>query len=592
MWSHTVTQSPKYSVDPYYDGKKNQCKRSLNEIKQSEQKGEKSGSRTPGLRRNLRRTLAKNLLEFPQNFVAKKCCFSDCKFRNGVRNSVVVLCSQHSKILTNTCRSLDHSRAKSHACEQQPLRSKRQRIVPSASVTNFTRNCWFPERRRFTLAPSTADQLSSTGATAEFRPPADFRPAELKEQSLVHGLCWDKTCCSKIFEGRNRDRGAVIARSNTNTKSSCWIRTMLRVDGTWVIEPCADYWKPIPREVTSSMVFIPSRISYVDTLPPMSEFFKLLKKRWGDVCIEVAKFFASGKLLPVGSVNFCRTLAIFEPVSSFVSRQPTVFYLRLSQFCTVFVQYSLFSGLSAADLSSFVLTIAMDRTVLRNVQIAQNSVSVALIVQLIDECPSSASTSEDSSMHFDVTDTVATLPFLPTVSTEVQDVLAQTYRVLFNNVRHDMQDHKNLLSLDLKTYQQKVSNQVGAAALYVVDVRRVVKVLDAKVAAVAIGLDDVRKDLSELVAYINRGGNDKKREDSSSRGPQPPPDDQGRPGEGSASRGSGSDGDGRRRGDSGRSSKRRCSGESPPRNIRYGPYPPNGIQKKSAPWWLYGEKEL
>ncbi|KZV23801.1 hypothetical protein F511_22863 [Dorcoceras hygrometricum] len=44
---------------------------------------------------------------------------------------------------------------------------------------------WFPKpaaaagsmkRRRFTLAPSTADQLSSTGATAEFRPPADFRP--------------------------------------------------------------------------------------------------------------------------------------------------------------------------------------------------------------------------------------------------------------------------------------------------------------------------------------------------------------------------------------------------------------------------------
>ncbi|KZV34648.1 hypothetical protein F511_23367 [Dorcoceras hygrometricum] len=68
---------------------------------------------------------------------------------------------------------------------------------------------------------------------------------ELKDQSLAHGLRWEKTCCTKIFEGRTRDRCAVIARSNTNTKSSCWIRTMLRVDGTWVIEPCADYWKPI-----------------------------------------------------------------------------------------------------------------------------------------------------------------------------------------------------------------------------------------------------------------------------------------------------------------------------------------------------------
>ncbi|KZV56639.1 hypothetical protein F511_02138 [Dorcoceras hygrometricum] len=57
-------------------------------------------------------------------------------------------------MLTDTCRSLDHSRAKSHACQQQPLRSKRA----TAGSTKL---------RRFTLAPSTA----------EFRPSADFRPA-------------------------------------------------------------------------------------------------------------------------------------------------------------------------------------------------------------------------------------------------------------------------------------------------------------------------------------------------------------------------------------------------------------------------------
>ncbi|KZV36555.1 hypothetical protein F511_43950 [Dorcoceras hygrometricum] len=159
---------------------------------------------------------------------------------------------------------------------------------------------------------------------------------ELKEQSLVHGLCWDKMCCYKVFEGRNRDHGAVIARSNTNTKSSCWIRTMLRVDGTWVIEPCADYWKPIPREVTSSLVVIPSRLSYVDTLPPMSEFFKLLKKRWGDVCIEVAKFFTSGKVLLVGSVAVLLRLLSQFPVLSLDSRQYFLCgYFSFAQFCSV-----------------------------------------------------------------------------------------------------------------------------------------------------------------------------------------------------------------------------------------------------------------
>ncbi|KZV53670.1 hypothetical protein F511_38948 [Dorcoceras hygrometricum] len=125
---------------------------------------------------------------------------------------------------------------------------------------------------------------------------------ELKDLSLEHDLHWEKTCCSRIFEGRTRNRGAVIARSNTNTKSSCWIRTMLRVDNAWVIEPCADFGKPIPRSVTSSIVIIPSRFSYVDTLPTVSEFFKIMTKRWADVCLEVDDFCASRRLLPVGSI--------------------------------------------------------------------------------------------------------------------------------------------------------------------------------------------------------------------------------------------------------------------------------------------------
>ncbi|KZV23392.1 pentatricopeptide repeat-containing protein [Dorcoceras hygrometricum] len=54
---------------------------------------------------------------------------------------------------------------------------------------------------------------------------------ELKTETLAHLLVWKQPCCSGIFEGETRDRGSVIARSNTNTRSSCWIRTMLRVDG-------------------------------------------------------------------------------------------------------------------------------------------------------------------------------------------------------------------------------------------------------------------------------------------------------------------------------------------------------------------------
>ncbi|KZV35971.1 hypothetical protein F511_33686 [Dorcoceras hygrometricum] len=372
---------------------------------------------------------------------------------------------------------------------------------------------------------------------------------ELKDQSQAHGLRWEKTCCSKIFEGRTRDRGAVIARSNTITKSSCWIRTMLRVDGTWVIEPCTDYWKPIPREVSSSTVVIPSQLSYVDTLPPVSEFFK-----------------------------------------------PTVFALRLSQFCTVYIRYSLFSRLSTEDIRGFVASIASGRTALRSVQTTPSSaasphiLSVAdidfvaqRVPMVLDQRPFSSSSS-DESIHFDDHDTAATAFSLPAACTpDLTEALAQlgasieqirdmvddaklkdtlilhlhgidqrfTARLVDQDrvlgaLRKDSHNQKQLLSLDIKSSQKQLSAQAAAVAFDTVDVRRVVKELDAKVtyldghvaatrndllefrAAAQESLNHITDQLSELVNYINRDGNDKKGEDSSSRGPQPPPDNQGR----------------------------------------------------------------
>ncbi|KZV41828.1 hypothetical protein F511_37425 [Dorcoceras hygrometricum] len=320
------------------------------------------------------------------------------------------------------------------------------------------------------------------------------------------------------------------------------------------------------------MVVIPSRLSYVDTLPPMSEFFKLLKKRWGDVCIEVAKLFASGKLLPVGSVNFCRSLAIVEPVSSFVSRRPTVFSLRLSQFCTVFVKYSLFSRLSIDDIISFVSTIAMDRTILRDVQILQNSVSVAPNVQMVlDQRPFSSSTSDTSAMHFNETDTVVTLAFRDTLRQ-----LEEALRNLIHSARQDGRTLSDVQTIRLKEFRKGFLAHGASVTADLMDVRKEVQKLNARVDIVAKVLDDVRKDveatkeaishqildfcaqaqenhniltdqLGQLVDYINRGGNDKKGEDSI-RGPQPPQDDQDRPGGSSDNRGSGGSSGSHRRG--------------------------------------------
>ncbi|KZV19071.1 hypothetical protein F511_44616 [Dorcoceras hygrometricum] len=63
---------------------------------------------------------------------------------------------------------------------------------------------------------------------------------ELAKEARILGLTWTKPCCSSVFEGSPRDRGAVIARSNSNTRSLCWIRRKFLVNGLWKVEQCAD----------------------------------------------------------------------------------------------------------------------------------------------------------------------------------------------------------------------------------------------------------------------------------------------------------------------------------------------------------------
>ncbi|KZV55405.1 hypothetical protein F511_06455 [Dorcoceras hygrometricum] len=381
----------------------------------------------------------------------------------------------------------------------------------------------------------------------------------------------DKDVLLKIFEGHTRDRGAVIARNNTSTPSKSWIRTMIRVEGVWAVEPCADQWVKIPRPVVLNEV--PRQCSYVDTLPTVSEFFKIMTKIWADVCLEVVEFCVSGKLLPVGSINLCRSLPVAQPVFSVAPRQPTVLALRISQFCTVFLDYSLFSRLPTVDITSFVASIASERTFLRSVQIISSSAvsphipSVASKYFVAQRIPwvldqhSFSSCISDASMHFDDHDTATTAFSRPVAATpDVTEALAQLQasidqirardgdaklkdillmhlhgieqrltahlddqdRVL-GALRKDSHSQKQLLSLDIKSSQKQLSTQVAAAAMDTVDVRRVVKELEAKViyldeqvaatrndllefsAQAQQTLNVITDQLSELVAYINRG---------------------------------------------------------------------------------------
>ncbi|KZV31799.1 dystroglycan-like [Dorcoceras hygrometricum] len=399
---------------------------------------------------------------------------------------------------------------------------------------------------------------------------------ELKQQAVAYRIRWDRPCCSILFEGRLTSHRVIPAY------------TIFEVS---------------------------SQHQYDDTLPLVSEFFKLMKKIWAGVCIEAANFFVSGRLLPVGSINFCRSLSVDELVYRVAPLQSPVFALRVSQFCTVFIDYSLFSRLTTEDIRRFVGSIALERTVLRSVQIhtlSADSQHVQLPSSLVFDSPivkieqssAFADTDEqmdidlfdDSSLHFDDNDAAAASISLPAAPIpNVTEALAQLRasieqiskrddgakhkdtlllhlhdferqvtarfdaqdRVL-RALRKDSNDQRNLMSLDIKSSHKHLSTQIANTDLDVVDVRRVVREnhqeLNAKITSLEEQVAATRHDLlefsaqaqqtlnvitdqlSKLVAYINRGGNDKKGEVVSSS--RPPPDDQNR---GSGNTGGGSD---------------------------------------------------
>ncbi|KZV43156.1 nuclear matrix constituent protein 1-like protein [Dorcoceras hygrometricum] len=134
----------------------------------------------------------------------------------------------------------------------------------------------------------------------------------------------------------------------------------------------------------------------------------LLEKRWADVCIEAEEFSLSSKLLPVGSLNFFRTLAVVDPAQDFGYRRPTVTTWGWSQLCTAFLKYSLFGGLQTVNFSIFRSAFVSVRPILGAasifdtvVQIAPVSVSTAIVFDpdvQIDDIQHSDSSSRSSSI--------------------------------------------------------------------------------------------------------------------------------------------------------------------------------------------------
>ncbi|KZV24592.1 cyclophilin71 [Dorcoceras hygrometricum] len=283
-------------------------------------------------------------------------------------------------------------------------------------------------------------------------------------------------------------------------------------------------WRLIQNEILT-------QIAYVDTLPTVSYFFKLFRKIWVDVCIEAAEFFLFGKLLPVGSLNFCKDLTVIEPAQHFSYRRPTVTTWGPD---TVVDQSLLIS--TAPTATVFTESFAQLRD-----SISQISINQVRTQRSLDDLK--------SELLFKINN-------LAKSSAEARDHRLNTFSILLR-----MLADKTELKAMLYFRAQAQENHLN---------------LSTK--------------LGFLVDYTNRGGDDKNGEGGSSR-PQPPPDDQSRPSGGSGSRGSGGDGSSQRRG-SGGSSKKRHSNSSGGVHHSSGGGGPVGPIRRDAEYWIYGKRQF
>ncbi|KZV50132.1 hypothetical protein F511_17238 [Dorcoceras hygrometricum] len=315
-----------------------------------------------------------------------------------------------------------------------------------------------------------------------------FALETLQTQMSIHGLKWERMCSSSLFEGESRDRGAVIARSNTNIRDIVAVGSVVDL----AVDP-ADFFgvfrrgpdvQLIPSDSSSS-----SSSSQPHPISPNDSFSQrhldtALTSTNPSISTDSRMLFTTDDIpLGVGTT----VDQILMPTDDVTSQD--------------FIE-------PLAQLRASVNQIQIERVQKRDD--AENLKDVLLL-------------------H---------IRGLEQRFTEILEQQDRTYRGLFAHVRQEFQLQKAALSLEVLESRQKPQSQQVAWSL---DMDNKLKGVQDQQAAISHDLMEFRvqaqenfntltSQLSELVDYINRGGDAKKGESGSSRGPQPPPVDRGRPG--------------------------------------------------------------
>ncbi|KZV38651.1 dirigent protein 21-like [Dorcoceras hygrometricum] len=374
---------------------------------------------------------------------------------------------------------------------------------------------------------------------------------ELLMQRKAHVLQWTRSCCSILFEGVY-DRVFYIPRNHETIVSTCWIRLLRFVGGSWMVESGYDRWVyECETPVSQLWEKLPEQIE-LTSLAPICLFFEAFQ-RLSTFSLPAVKSW--GTEYPEEQV-----LPRDEPSSS----DDSVVYRSPSLDAEPSVQTSL-----VVDITSVPTDFA-----------SLSSGNSDLSLPSPHQSPST-----DSSLHFNSED------ILQGAATAVEQILVPSTAAPDTDINEQFAQLRSSIS-ELSIKQLRTQRKIGDlqnAILSKIDTREkataeahlrkevkdlkahLSKEFDDKLAVIRNDLLEFRVEtqeqlaslstnLAELIAFVTKGRDDKKGEVGSSHGRgQPPPGDGG----GSGSRSE--------------SSKRRYDRSGGPR-------------KRSAEYWFGGNK--
>ncbi|KZV23702.1 hypothetical protein F511_32104 [Dorcoceras hygrometricum] len=332
---------------------------------------------------------------------------------------------------------------------------------------------------------------------------------KLLEQLRQHKLEWTRPYSSNLFGGTDDQSRGIHSQFYPNVSSTTWVWLILFIDESWTVvqganpKPARLAWPIISKQKKQ----LPQR-RFVDAFAPICVFIEpvqdldsrrpysaTFQSLWTEICTDVVQFLLFGHLQPVGSTyNTCRDIVSIDSDLD-IDTVPTGIFDAFQH------------GQSVVRFVDFFV-----------VEISSNSSSS-------DSSPSSSSTSSSSSSHdsshcpapiiyFDqiqleqvqtrerveelkskLSQKVTKLELAFAQSTSRHDMV---FRAQINEVRKEVQVQKAVWSQELTSFRLETQE----------------------------GLSTLRAQLCEIIAYINRGRDDKRGEESS-RGPQP--EDRSRP---------------------------------------------------------------